>query len=289
MNISIIGLGLLGGSLALQAKEQGLVNKVIGVDINPAHQQKALELGIVDCIASFEEAVKTTQLIVLATPVDIILQQLPQVLDLINEDAIVIDLGSTKEMICKAVEHHPRRGQYVAAHPIAGTENSGPEAAFASLLRKKIMILCNKEQSYPQVWETVTKLCEALGMRLSIMDAAEHDLHLAYVSHLSHISSFALGITVLDKEKDEKSIFEMAGSGFSSTVRLAKSSPSMWAPIFTQNTQNISSALDAYIKQLQLFKEIIDNQDQSQSKELMQHANEIRRVLQGIDDKLAGA
>jgi prephenate dehydrogenase len=287
MKITIVGVGLLGGSLALQAKEKGLAEKIIGVDVNAAHTEKALQLGIVDEIYSLEEAIQATDLIILATPVNVIQHQLPHVLDQASNETVVMDLGSTKESICKIVENHPRRSQYVAAHPIAGTENSGPEAAFAALLKKKIMILCEKEKSSNYAFAMVVSLCQQLEMRLSFMDAAEHDLHLAYVSHLSHISSFALGVTVLDKEKDEKRIFEMAGSGFSSTVRLAKSSPDMWAPIFTHNTQNISQALDAYIRKLQYFKEIIDTQNDTKSRELMQQANEIRRVLHGIDTKLA--
>lgn len=286
MKISIVGVGLLGGSLALQAKEKGLVTKVIGVDNNPDHAAQALQLGIVDEILALEEASQTTDLVVLATPVNIILQQLPHVLDIISSDTVVMDVGSTKSIICKTVEDHPRRRQFVAAHPIAGTENSGPEAAFPGLLKRKIMILCDREKSSPEAFEKVVNLSNHLEMNLSYMESAEHDRHLAYVSHLSHISSFALGITVLDKEKDEKSIFEMAGSGFSSTVRLAKSSPQMWAPIFTHNTENISVALDAYIKKLQYFKQIIDTQDEAKSKELMHQANEIRRVLLGIDKKL---
>lgn len=286
MKISIVGVGLLGGSLALQAKEKGLVTKVIGVDNNPDHAAQALQLGIVDEILALEEAAQTTDLVVLATPVNIILQQLPHVLDIISSDTVVMDVGSTKSIICKTVEDHPRRRQFVAAHPIAGTENSGPEAAFPGLLKRKIMILCDREKSSPEAFEKVVNLSNHLEMNLSYMESAEHDRHLAYVSHLSHISSFALGITVLDKEKDEKSIFEMAGSGFSSTVRLAKSSPQMWAPIFTHNTENISVALDAYIKKLQYFKQIIDTQDEAKSKELMHQANEIRRVLLGIDKKL---
>lgn len=268
------------------AKEKGLTEKVIGVDINPHNAEKALQLGLVDQISPLEEAVKETDLVVLATPVNVLLRQLPQVLDLATDHTVVMDLGSTKELLCQAVEGHPRRHQYVASHPIAGTENSGPEAAFAGLLKRKIMILCDKEKSSNYALELVISLTQQLEMRLSFMESAEHDRHLAYVSHLSHISSFALGVTVLDKEKDEKSIFDMAGSGFSSTVRLAKSSPDMWAPIFVQNQQNISNALGSYIQRLQHFKEIIDSQDEARSKELMQLANDIRRVLQGIDNPL---
>ncbi len=287
MKISIVGVGLLGGSLALQAKEKGLAEKIIGVDANPANAERALELGIVDEILTLEEAVQTTDLVILATPVDVITRLLPTVLDMAHDESVIMDLGSTKELICKAVENHPRRSQYVAAHPIAGTENSGPDAAFPGLLKRKIMILCEKERSSNYAFEMAVMLSHQMEMRLSFMNAADHDLHLAYVSHLSHISSFALGVTVLDKEKDEKRIFEMAGSGFSSTVRLAKSSPDMWAPIFTQNTQNISSALGAYIRRLQYFKEVIDSQDDAKARDLMNQANEIRRVLQGIDSKLA--
>lgn len=284
MKITVVGVGLLGGSFALIAKEKGVASKVTGVDINPLHAERALALGIADEMLSLEDAVKDTDLVVLATSVNVLLKQLPQVLDLVKEHTIVMDLGSTKELICKMVDNHPKRTQFVASHPIAGTENSGPDAAFPGLLKKKIMIICDKEKSSKHALETVVSLSKLFDMRLSFMNAAAHDRHLAYVSHLSHISSFALGITVLDKEKDEKSIFEMAGSGFSSTVRLAKSSPDMWAPIFTQNKENISTALGAYIRRLQAFKDIIDSNDESRSKELMLHANEIRRVLLGIDN-----
>ncbi len=277
---------MLGGSLALQAKEKGIVKRVIGVDANPENADKALELGIVDEIATLEEAIPLTDLVVLATPVNVISGMLPRVLDALPDGKVVMDLGSTKEIICRVVEDHPRRRQYVAAHPIAGTENSGPAAAFSGLLKRKTMILCDQEKSSNAALNLVVSLAQSLEMRLSFMNSVEHDRHLAYVSHLSHISSFALGVTVLEKEKDESTIFDMAGSGFSSTVRLAKSSPDMWAPIFTQNTENISRALDAYIKRLQRFKEVIDGQDEVRSREIMHQANEIRRVLQGIDGKL---
>ena len=279
MNISVVGLGLLGGSFALGIKAKNKEVKVIGVDANPQHAEKALSLGLADEVLPLEEAVKRSQLVVLATPVSVIYQQLPQVLDLLDEGAVVIDFGSTKEQICKVVENHPKRGSYVATHPIAGTEYSGPEAAFASLLAQKNMIICEKEKSNPAALAFVEGICRELEMNLTYMNAAEHDLHLAFVSHLSHISSFALSITVLDKEKDQNNIFEMAGSGFSSTVRLAKSSPSMWAPIFIQNTRNISEALGNYIQQLQSFKEAIDASNEDKSRELMLKANDIRRIL----------
>ncbi len=283
MILCIVGLGLLGGSfsLAIQEKYRGV--KVIGVDNNPQHAEKALELGIAHEISSLSDAIQRAQITVLAVPVNTLLNLLPQVLDELPESAVVMDLGSTKELICNAVADHPKRKQYVAAHPIAGTENSGPEAAFASLLRNKTMILCEPEKSNPLALLLIESVCSSLEMHVTHMDAAAHDQHLAYVSHLSHVSSFALGATVLDKEKDVKSIFDMAGSGFSSTVRLAQSSPTMWAPIFTQNTKNVSEALGSYIQKLQEFKQVIDARDEEGSTRLMSHANQIRGVLKGIE------
>lgn len=279
MVISIVGLGLLGGSFALGLKAHSGSVRIIGVDSNPEHAAKALELGIADEVMSLEKAVLKSDLVVLATPVNVILQQLQPVLDLLPAGATLVDLGSTKEQVCEAVAGHAKRDQFVALHPIAGTEYSGPEAAFASLLEGKTMIICEKEKSAPASLRLIEGFCIELNMQLRYMAAAEHDLHLAYVSHLSHISSFALGLTVLDKEKDERNIFDMAGSGFSSTVRLAKSSPQMWAPIFTQNKKNVSAALGSYIEQLQQFKAIIDAENEDKGKELMARANEIRRIL----------
>lgn len=285
MIITIIGVGLLGGSFALGLRENRSGFRFVGVDANAQNAAKAKDLGIVDEITSLEEGVRRADLTVLAAPVNAILGLLPQVLDLLPPHATLLDLGSTKKKICQLADSHPRREQFVAGHPIAGTEHSGPEAAFAGLLPNKIMILCDPEKSRPAAVGLVEELCALLPMRLSYMPSPDHDLHLAYVSHLSHISSFALGATVLEKEKDEQNIFDMAGSGFSSTVRLAKSSPDMWAPIFTQNRENISAALDSYIQKLQYFKDIIDQQDEAASRELMRQTNEIRRILSGIDQK----
>lgn len=282
MNVCIVGLGLLGGSMSLGLKTIRDDIFVLGIDLNEANAQKALELGIADQIVEFDEGIRNADLAVLATPVDVLSDQVIRALDILPENSILTDLGSTKEKICQVADSHPRRNRYVAAHPIAGTENSGPEAAFASLMKHKMMIICEKEKSDPEAVHTLEEIFRMLDMRIVYMNAIEHDRHIAYVSHLSHISSFALGSTVLDKEKDERSIFAMAGSGFSSTVRLAKSSPDMWAPIFAQNQKNVSDALDAYIKKLQYFKKIIDEQDLSESYLLMKEANEIRRVLQGI-------
>ncbi|QCR21961.1 prephenate dehydrogenase [Pontibacter sp. SGAir0037] len=279
MIISVIGLGLLGGSLALGIKAKRAGIQIIGVDNNAVNAEKALSLGIADKILPLGEAVKAADLVVLAIPVNAIAALVAPVLDLIPPHATLLDLGSTKEQICKEADKHPNRAQFVATHPIAGTEYSGPEAAFAALLEHKTMIICDREKSSATSLRVVEEICHLLDMPLRYMDAISHDLHLAYVSHLSHISSFALGITVLDKERDEKNIFDMAGSGFSSTVRLAKSSPQMWGPIFTQNKKNVSEALGSYIKQLQAFKDIIDAEDEEQSKQLMLKANDIRRIL----------
>lgn len=283
MKVCIVGLGLIGGSFSLGLKNRLKDIEVSGVDLNPQNAEKALELGIADRIVSFEDGVRQSGLTVLATPVNVMLNQLIPALDLLPEDGVLTDLGSTKEKICQQVAGHPKRDRFVAAHPIAGTENSGPDAAFASLMRHKIMILCEKESSAPDAFGLVESLCKQLEMRISYMNARDHDRHIAYVSHLSHISSFALGATVLDKEKDEKSIFEMAGSGFSSTVRLAKSSADMWSPIFMQNKENVLDALDAYINKLQYFRNIINDNDEEKSKKLMNDTNDIRRVLLGIE------
>jgi prephenate dehydrogenase len=283
MNICIIGLGLLGGSFSLGLQQEENKHHFIGVDLNPEHAQKALELGLVQEVLNLDEAVEKADLVVLAVPVNAISGLLPRVMDRLQEHAVLIDFGSTKEQICRLADQHPRRPQFVAVHPIAGTENSGPQAAFAGLLHDKNMIICDKEKSSAEALELAEGLFRQLHMRLNYMDAVSHDLHLAYVSHLSHITSFALGATVLEKEKDEENIFNMAGSGFSSTVRLAKSSPEMWAPIFTQNSRNISEALETYISKLQEFKKIIDNQDEAASFELMKQTNEIRRILKGLE------
>jgi len=282
MNVCVIGLGLLGGSFSLALKKGRENVHVKGVDISEANGKKAIELGIADETVTFEEGVSTCELIVLATPVNVMVKQIIPILDLMSPEAILTDLGSTKEALCNLADTHPKRSRYVAAHPIAGTENSGPEAAFASLMHHKMMIICEREKSDKEAVEYVEELFKSFDMKITHMSSRDHDRHIAFVSHLSHITSFVLGATVLDKEKDERSIFAMAGSGFSSTVRLAKSSPDMWAPIFSQNKKNVLAALDAYINKLKHFKEIIDNDDEQGSYDLMLHANEIRRVLHGI-------
>ncbi|WP_128545016.1 prephenate dehydrogenase [Larkinella soli] len=285
MNISIIGVGLLGGSFALAVREKYPKARFIGVDASSVNGRLALAKGIVDEVKPLQEAVPLSDLVVLATPVNVILDLLEPVLDLLPADGTVTDLGSTKGLICERADAHPKRARFVAAHPMAGTENSGPGAAFRDLLPTKNLIICDREKSHPDSLKLVEALFLDIGMKIFYMTPKEHDLHLAYVSHLSHISSFALGLTVLEKEKDEQAIFDMASTGFSSTVRLAKSSPQMWAPIFDQNRANVSQALGDYIELLQEFKRVIDGQDLHSSLHFMARANDIRRVLEGIERK----
>jgi len=282
MVVGVIGLGLIGGSLAISLKQRGFASKIVGVDKNEAHCKEAVELGFADETCELNEVLNKADLVLLAIPVDAGKQLLPFLLDQTKDGQTIIDMGSTKEGICKVADAHQNRKNFVASHPIAGTENAGPSAAFNGLYDNKITIICDEEKSDPKGVELCNKLYEVLKMRVLKMDAQEHDRHIAYVSHLSHITSFVLGQTVLEIEKEEKHIFNMAGSGFASTVRLAKSSPDMWAPIFEQNQEHLSTALDAYIKNLQEFKRKIDEGKKEDLHELMSEVNDIRRVLKGI-------
>lgn len=285
MKATIIGLGLIGGSMALDLKKTGLVTELTGIDLRKDHAAKALELGLVTEIDTEGKTISTADLIIISIPVSVLSQLLPTILDSVKKDAIVVDTGSTKSLVCRAVTTHKNRGQFVAAHPIAGTENSGPAAAFSGLFQNKTNIICEKEKSSAHALSTAEKIFAALGMNTIYMDAGEHDKHVAYVSHLSHVSSFLLGQTVLDIERDEKNIFALAGSGFSSTVRLAKSSPDMWAPIFEQNAEHLSQALLEYIMHLQKFQYHLMKRDVKELHKIMKEANRIREVLNGIELK----
>lgn len=279
MKITVIGLGLIGGSMAIDLRAKGLASSIVGVDNNPAHGKLAVELGLVDKFAPLEEAVKNADVVIVSIPVNAIQTFLPGLLDIIELKTVVIDTGSTKSAICKSVTTHPKRNQLVAAHQIAGTENSGPSAAFAGLFVGKTNIVCEKSKSSETALLKAQQLFDALGLNTIFMEAEEHDKHVAYVSHLSHVSSFLLGQTVLDIEKDEKNIFNLAGSGFASTVRLAKSSPEMWAPIFEQNSEYLSQALLEYIMHLQRFHYHLMKRDTKELLSTMKKANEIRRIL----------
>lgn len=276
--MTVIGVGHIGGSLALAARQTGMITRVIGVDHNTTNLEKALELNIIDAAMTLEQAVPLSDLIALAIPVNAIQSLLPIVLDLVT-DQTVIDVGSTKINIIKAVAQHPKRKNYVAVHPMAGTEFSGPEAALVDLFKDKTCVLINTEESDPDRVKAVEDLFNAMATKLVYLDAESHDLHVAYVSHISHISSFALALTVLAKEKDENRIFELASGGFGSTVRLAKSSPDMWIPIFEQNRDNVLDVLDEHIHTLSIFRSLLIKKDFKKFRHLIEEANQIKKIL----------
>jgi prephenate dehydrogenase len=276
--IHIIGLGLLGGSFGLGARQKFPELIITGTDANPQNLKDALTLGIITEAKETPDA--DTDLVILATPADTLGKILIDTLNQVGENTLVFDVGSTKSKLCAMMADHPKRKQYLAAHPIAGTEYSGPKAALADLLNRKVLIICELEKTDLHLKEKAYQLFDALNVKLRFMDPEEHDRHLAFVSHLSHISSFMLGETVLQKMADEKNIFDMAGSGFASTVRLAKSSPAMWAPIFTENKENILSALDGYIANLTSFRDKIANDDSKGLFDEMAEINKIRDILE---------
>lgn len=280
-NVFIIGVGLIGGSFALDVKAVFKEAKIFGIDINDDHLNEALELGIIDQKAVIND-LQNADLVMLAIPVDKTINLLVEVLDKVNENAIVMDAGSTKVDICKLVENHPKRRNFLAAHPIAGTEFSGPKAAFQGLYKDKTNIICEVEKTAFKLQEQALQLFQKMGMRIRYMNPEAHDKHIAYVSHLSHISSFMLGKTVIDKEQNERDIFDMAGSGFESTVRLAKSSPAMWTPIFKQNKNNVLETLEEYIQNLNQFKTFIENDDFESVYQVMSSTNRIKDILKGI-------
>jgi len=279
MKVTIIGLGLIGGSLSLRLKEVNFASEIKGVDNNKANEEKALELNIVDVVTDLETGVKEADLIVLAVPVDAIQKLLPKVLDLITKDQVVMEMGSTKQEILKVVDQHPNRGRLVACHPMAGTEYSGPEAAVRDLYKDKNMVFCDVIKTDEDAFEQAEAVCETLQMNPIFMHAKEHDLHAAYVSHISHITSFGLALTVLEKEKSQGRIFELAGGGFASTVRLAKSSAEMWTPIFKQNRENVLEVLEEHIKQLQHFHDLLEEENYPAVLKLIKQANKIKRII----------
>ena len=281
MKVYIIGTGLIGGSFALDIQKEYPEAVIYGVDLNAQHIKEALEYGVIHEEASFED-LQNADVVFLTIPVDVALSVLPKVLDIIQDNALVIDVGSTKQRICEVVKEHPKRRNFLAAHPIAGTEFSGPKAALRGLYKQKTNIICEVEKTAFKLQEKALDIFSKIGMRIRYMDAVSHDKHIAYVSHLSHISSFMLGKTVIDKEKNERDIFDMAGSGFESTVRLAKSYPAMWTPIFEQNKENIVETLDEYIGNLKQFKKLMEEHKFDQVYEEMQKINHIATILKGI-------
>ncbi|MCE2614176.1 prephenate dehydrogenase [Flavobacteriaceae bacterium D16] len=281
MNVFIIGIGLIGGSLARDIRKYYPEARLYGIDLDPAHLKVALELGLID-EASDYDGLSDADLVILTIPVDAMVNELPLVLEHVGEETLVLDAGSTKAEICQFVADHPKRRNYLACHPIAGTEFSGPSAALEGLFDGKTNIICEVEKTAFKLQEYGLEIFRKLGMRIRYMNPEAHDKHIAYVSHLSHISSFMLGKTVIEKEKNERDIFDMAGSGFESTVRLAKSSPAMWTPIFEQNKVNVIETLEEYIQNLQQFRQkLVDNDFQGIFKE-MDDTNRIKAILDGI-------
>ena len=284
MTLGVIGLGLIGGSLALDLKRRGFADKVLGVENDSVAAQAALTIGLADEMVPYETCIEKADIIVVAVPVGTAVKMVPDILDRIEKypasgDKIVIDVCSTKSQICHAVKYHPRRKQFVSTHPMAGTEYSGPWAAEPGLFDGRACIFADSEESAPKAVKVIEEMYGVLNMRPLYMNSEQHDVHTAYVSHISHVTSFALALTVLDKEKDEKHIFDLASGGFASTVRLAKSNADMWVPILTQNHDNVLHVMDTYIEKMQQFREAVNNYDEDKIRELINEANRIKRIL----------
>lgn len=277
--VGIIGLGLIGGSMAIDLKKRGFAGKVFGVEADKVAAQAAMTIGLADEMVSLEDCVDRSDIIVVAVPVGAAVKMLPEILDRIKEKKIVIDVCSTKEHICAAVKYHPARKQFVCTHPMAGTEYSGPWAAQPGLFDGRACIFADQEESAPWAVQTILELYACLNMRPIFMCSSSHDVHTAYVSHISHVTSFALALTVLDKEKDEKHIFDLASGGFSSTVRLAKSNADMWIPILTQNHNNVLQVMDTYIEKMQQFRDAVASYDEDALRKLIEDANKIKRII----------
>ena len=277
--VGVIGLGLIGGSMALDLRRRGFASRVLGVEADSVAAEAALTIGLVDKVVSLQECVAEADIIVVAVPVGTAVKMVPQILDQMGDDKIVIDVCSTKEEICRAVKYNPRRKQFVSTHPMAGTEYSGPWAAQPGLFDGRACIFANTEESAPKAVKVIEEMYDVLNMRPIYMNAEQHDLHTAYVSHISHVTSFALALTVLDKEKDEKHIFDLASGGFSSTVRLAKSNPDMWVPILSQNRDNVLRVMDTYIEKMKEFRNAIDGYDEEKLRELILEANRIKKII----------
>lgn len=279
MTIGIIGLGLIGGSMAIDLRRNKFADRFIGCDNIELNAVTAQRIGLVDEIVSYDELIRQSDLIILSVPVSAALTMLSDILDKINENQVVTDVCSTKEKLNDSVHYHPKRKNYVASHPMAGTEFNGPWAAIPNLFAGRAGIICNAEDSDFKAVELVRRMYDCLNMRIIYMRAAHHDVHTAYVSHISHVISFALALTVLDKEKNEKNIFDLASGGFASTARLSKSNADMWTPIFLQNKENVLSVLDSYMDKLQQFKEAIKEHDENALRKLIEEANRIKRIL----------
>lgn len=280
-NVHIIGIGLIGGSLALDIKRIYPESIIYGIDVSEKNLSEALDLNIIEKRGNLNDLMQA-DLVVLSIPVDASIEIIDEVLDNISDNTLVIEVGSTKQLFCEGIINNPKRRNVLATHPIAGTEHSGPKAAINDLFKNKTNIICEVEKTAFKLQEKALKLFNELGMRIRYMNPEAHDKHIAYVSHLSHISSFMLGKTVIEKEKNERDIFDLAGSGFESTVRLAKSSPEMWTPIFKQNKENVLETLDEYIANLNRFKSFMETDDFDAICNEMKNTNRIKQILKGI-------
>ncbi len=283
MIVGVIGLGLIGGSMAIDLKRRSFAERVLGVEEDPVHASAAMSIGLADEIVPLEDCIDRSDIVVVSVPVGAAVKLVCRILDRFQEtgakDKIVIDTCSTKEQITLATHYHPCRGQFVSTHPMAGTEYSGPWAAMPNLFDGRACIFANAQESDPKALKAIENLYDVLNMRPLYMDASQHDVHTAYVSHISHVTSFALALTVLDKEKDEKHIFDLASGGFSSTVRLAKSSADMWVPILTQNRDNVLHVMDTYIEKMQAFRRAIADFDEAEIRRLIEEANRIKKII----------
>lgn len=284
MKVGIVGLGLMGGSVAIDLKRKHYAEEIIGVENDSVNGEAALRIGLADRILPLEDCARQCDLMVLAVPVGAAVKMLPRVLDIYAEEGhlcrkIVLDLCSVKEQMIRCVHYHPMRARYVSTHPMAGTEYSGPWAAMPGLFDGRACIICNAEDSDPKAVKTVEELYNVLNMRTIYMNASNHDVHTAYVSHISHVTSFALANTVLDKEKDERHIFDLASGGFSSTVRLAKSNADMWVPILAQNRDNVLQVIDTYLEKMKEFRDAIADYDEDEIRGLIENANRIKRII----------
>ena len=275
MVVAIVGLGLMGGSLALDLKKYNLATKIIGYDRNQKHRKEALELGLVDEVVEFD-AIKSADIIFLAIPVEGIIEALQNLKD-VAKTTTIIDLGSTKAKIVATCPSQIRTN-FVAAHPMTGTEYSGPLAALEGLYYDKIVVLCNIEENDRLHKERAENIFVAIGMQIVYMDAKEHDLHAAYISHLPHAISYALANSVL-KQEDPKSILILAAGGFRDMSRLAKSSPKMWSDIFKQNKKNLLISLEVFKKELRYAKELIEKERWEELQEWMEHATTLHKIF----------
>lgn len=283
MNVGIVGLGLIGGSMAIDLKRKGFAEQVFGVESEPVNAAAAEKIGLIDKLMTLDQCVDASDVIILAIPVGAAVRMLPMVLDRFEQTGakgkVVMDVCSTKEHLSRSVKYHTCRRQYVASHPMAGTEYNGPWAAMPGLFDGHACIICDPHESDVKAVRVVEELYTTLNMRTIYMNSSNHDVHTAYISHISHVTSFALALTVLDKEKDEKHIFDLASGGFSSTVRLAKSSPDMWTPILSQNRDNVLHVMDTYIEKMNAFRKAIAEGDEDAVRNLIEEANKIRRII----------